>query len=244
MKAKAIFPLLLIILICICISGFVKAINSHLENITLLSCTKEKDSYGSCALVKTNSSSTIVESEFLLLQKDEKVKVKTENDINGRSNINRHENSFEGKDGTKILGSASTEKQYRLILRSKEKTHLLSSSSNQNRLEAQEKRISEFLLNTDNFSLNLLIERSYRLRFYFALILVSFAIIIIGILIAILSFYFLFNPRSLEYKRQNHNLINSTKQLDNKNTGLDLECNKFKQLNTDLYNRSIVRTVF
>ena len=171
MKAKAIFPLLLIILICICISGFVKAIDSHLENITLLSCTKEKDSYGSCALVKTNSSSTIVESEFLLLQKDEKVKVETENDINGRSNINRHENSFEGKDGTEILGSASTEKQYRLILRSKEKTHLLSSSSNQNRLEAQEKRISEFLLNTDNSSLNLLIERSYRLKFYFALIL-------------------------------------------------------------------------
>ena len=64
---------------------------------------------------------SIVESELLLLQKDEKVKVETENDINGRSNINRHENSFEGKDGTEILGSASTEKQYRLILRSKEK---------------------------------------------------------------------------------------------------------------------------
>ena len=170
--------------------------------------------------------------------------METENDINERSNVDRHENNFEGKDGTEIQRSVSTKKQYRLILQSNEKTHLLSSSSNRDKLETQRKRISEFLLNTDNFSLNLLIERSYRLRFYFALILVSFAIISIGILIAILSFYFLFNPRLLEYKCQNHSpinsttqLLNSTKQLDNKNTELDLECNKFKQLNTDLYNR-------
>jgi FtsZ-binding cell division protein ZapB len=203
------------------LTGTIWILSFSLESLTTITCKKEEETYGFCVVSKINSSG--VKSTTLATSKIKAAKVETRIQNNSGSQKTSQKESLSKQDIVKEQcedSSSNMQCQYRLILLLTTKDEILPLTDYQSgyKYESEQNKISTFLLNPNETSLNFIVERSYIYATS-----VSFLALALAIVTSIFSYKYL--PLFDKYQ----NLANNCQKLSNHYQRVCHEYQNFQQ---------------